>query len=96
MPTPTRRVAARLAVRLAVLLSPTRPFVDAAFDGGHHDGASTPTEPGAAVQAGARTDRIRWQRPDLIAALRADAGAPEQELTIWPPVSTGRGACQGC
>jgi len=79
-----------------VVHPPSPSLLDAVFSGGHADHVTPTADHGAVVRAGAPTYRLRPQRRDLAAALRADPAAPEHELTTWPPAAGPRGVCQGC
>lgn len=90
------RIVHRIRSVVTGIVSPPNPsLLDAVFNGVHSDPATPSADHGAAVRAGTRIDRLRSQRRDLAAALRSDAGTPEQELTIWPPASRSE-PCQTC
>lgn len=87
----------RIRTTIATIVRlPSPSVLDAVFGGAHADPDMPIGDRGAPVRAGAPTHRLRPQRRDLAAALRADPAAPEHELTTWPPASHGRGACQVC
>lgn len=91
------RIIHRIGTLVAGVVRPPSPsFLDAVFNGNRSNSAAPTGEHGPLVRAGAQTHRLRPQRRDLAAALRADPAAPEHELTTWPPASHGRGASQGC
>ncbi len=84
----------RIRPTILAILRPTgRPLIDVVFGGAHVDPAVA--DHGGAVKAGSRTARLRPQRRDLAAALRADTAAPEDELTTWPPAAQSR-PCRAC
>lgn len=79
----------------SIVRPPSPSLVDAVFNGAHFDPPTPTTDHGPAIKAGSRIDRLRSQRSDLAAALRSDDGAPERELTIWPPAAR-REPCRAC
>ena len=92
------RVISRVRNTLTDMLNtPSPSFLEAVFNGVHADPATPTADHGAAVRPCSRIDRLRSQRRDLAAALRADAGQPERELTVWPPAVNHRiEPCQAC
>ena len=91
------RIISRIRSTIAGIVRPPSPSLfDAAFHGAHHDPAAPTTDHGAAVKAGSPIDRLRSQRRDLAAALRAGAGQPERELMAWPPVIPRPEPCRAC
>jgi len=91
------RITDRIRTIARRIVSPPSPsLLDAVFRAVHAEAAAPTADHGAAVKAGSQIDRLRSQRRDLTAALRADPSAPEDELTTWPPASGPRGACQNC
>ena len=91
------RIISRIRSTIAGIVRPPSPSLfDAALRGAHNDPAIPAVDHGAAVKAGSPIDRLRSQRRDLAAALRAGAGQPERELTAWPPVIPCPEPCRAC
>ena len=91
------RFISRIRSAVAGIVRPPSPsLLDAAFHGAHADPAGPSADRGAAVKPGSPVDRLRSQRRDLAAALRADPTAPEHELTTWPPALAKVESCTAC
>lgn len=91
------RLIPRIRSTLAGIVRPTgHSLVHAIFGGAHADRDAQAVDHGAATKPGTRTDRLRPQRHDLSAALRADPTAPEHELTTWPPAAAEADPCRAC